>query len=309
MLFIFLLETTNGNSSKKDIQQSNVKGQPSQDHARRGAVIGRDADAVAACEHLTELGAETVMQPRVQEGVAAGWAHGAQVAEQLDEQEVALVYQVDVDVPQHVEHTDGHPAEAERRHHQAHQPEGLALAHPLRLRLTLSPVAGDDAVAQLDGDAQVRDAEGWQREHVGDEEGAVGVHQPLPLFAHPELFADDEALVLELYMVCVGHSRRHQPAGQQPHATEEVCARHDRQALFQGMHCSVVPSKTKRKGGHVLHISDLNGFPIKIWNSCFAFVWQNNNSSGISQMAAIQVITLTDCSLTDLLVTLDLGRW
>ncbi|TNN55594.1 hypothetical protein EYF80_034191 [Liparis tanakae] len=203
-------------------QQSPPNAAASQHHAGRGAVIGRHSDAPAAREHFAELGAEAVVQPGVEERIAAGRAHGAQVAEQLDEQKVALVDQVDVDVAQHVEHADRHPADAERRHHQAHQAEGLAFAHALSLRLALGVVAGDHAVAQLDGDAQVGDAERRQRQDVGDEEGAVGVGQPLALLAHPELLADGEALVLELHVVGVSHGRSHQAAGQQPDGRQQV---------------------------------------------------------------------------------------
>ena len=214
----------------------------SQHHAACGAVVGRDADAaVAAGEHLTQLGAEAVVQPGVQEGVAAGRAHGAQVAEQLDDQEEALVDQVDVDVAQHVEDADGQPADGERRHHQRHQPEGLAFAGALRRRLALGAVARHHAVAQLDGDAQVGDAERGEWQHVGDEERAVGVRQPLALTADPELLADGEALVLERHVVGVRHGRRHQAAGQQPDPRQQVGAAHHRYALFQRVYSSVVP--------------------------------------------------------------------
>lgn len=138
------------------------------------------------------------------------------MAEQLNEQKVPLVNQVNVNVPQNVEDADGHPADAERRHHQTHQAEGLAFAHALSLRLALGVVARYDTVAQFDGDAQVRDAERRQWQDVGDEEGAVRVGQPLLLLTHPELLADGEALVLELHVVGVGDSWSHQTAGQQP---------------------------------------------------------------------------------------------
>ncbi len=41
----------------------------------RGAVVGRYADATVTGEHLAQLCAETVMEPGVQERVAAGRAH------------------------------------------------------------------------------------------------------------------------------------------------------------------------------------------------------------------------------------------
>lgn len=187
------------------------------------------------------------MQPGVEERVAARGAHRTQVTEQLNEQKVPLVNQVDVDVAQHVEHADWQPADAKRRHHQAHQAEGLALAHALGLRLALGVVARHDAVPQLDRDAQVGDAERRQGQHVSDEEGAVRVGQPLPLLAHPELLADGEALVLELHMVRVSHSRSHQTAGQKPDPGQKVSARQHRDALFQRMNCGVV--SVEREGG------------------------------------------------------------
>lgn len=90
------------------------------------------------------------MQPGVEERVAAGRAHRTKVTEQLDEQKVVLVDQIDVNVPQDVEHADGHPTDAESRHHQAHEAKRLALADALGLRLALGVVAGYDAVPQLD---------------------------------------------------------------------------------------------------------------------------------------------------------------
>lgn len=213
----------------------------SQNHAGRGTVVGREADAPAASEHFAELGPEAVVQPGVEEGVAAGRAHGAQVTEQLDEQEVALVDEVDVDVAQHVEHADGHPADAESRHHEAHEPEGLAFARALSLHLALGEVPRDDAVPQLDRDAQVGDGERRQRQDVRDEEGAVGVGQPLPLLAHPELLADGEALVLELHVVGVSHSWSHQTAGQQPDPRQQVGACQDRDALLQWVNSGIIP--------------------------------------------------------------------
>lgn len=167
------------------------------------------------------------MQPGVEERVTAGGAHCTQVTEQLNEQEVALIDQVNVNVTQHVEHTDGHPAEAKGRHHQAHQPEGLSLAHALRLRLALGTVAGYDTVPQFDRDAQVGDAERRQRQDVSDEEGAVRVRQPLPLLAHPELLADGEAFIFKLHMVGVSHRWSHQTAGQQPDPGQNVGAPQD----------------------------------------------------------------------------------
>ena len=218
-----------------------------QNHAGCGTVIGRDADATATREHLAELGAEAVVQPGVEERVTAGRAHGAQVAEQLDEQEVPLIDQVDVNVAQNVEDADGQPADAERRHHQAHQAEGLAFAHALGLRLALGVVAGHHTVPQLDRDAQVRDAERGEGQDVGDEEGAVRVGQPLALLAHPELLADGEALVLKLHVVGVSHGWSHQAAGQQPDPGQEVGARQHRDALFQRVHRGVVSVKTEEE--------------------------------------------------------------
>lgn len=70
----------------------------SQNHAGSGTVVSRNTDATAASEHFAELSPEAAVQPGVEEGVATGRAHGAQVTEQLDEQKVALVDEVDVDV-------------------------------------------------------------------------------------------------------------------------------------------------------------------------------------------------------------------
>lgn len=138
------------------------------------------------------------------------------MAQQLDEQEVALVDQVNVNVPQYVEHTDGHPAHAESCHHQGDQTEGLALAGSLGLGLALGAVARHHTVTELDRDAEVRDAEGRQRQDVGNEKCAVCVGQPLSLLAHPELLTDGKAVILELHMVGVGHGRGHKPTGEQP---------------------------------------------------------------------------------------------
>lgn len=81
------------------------------------------------------------------------------MTEQLNEQKVVLINQVNVNVTQHVEHTDGHPADAKGCHHQAHQPEGLPFTHALGLCLALGVVARYDTVAQFDRDAEVRDGE------------------------------------------------------------------------------------------------------------------------------------------------------
>lgn len=206
-------------------------------------MIGGHPDAVAALEHLPQLCAEAVVQPRVQEGVAAGRAHGAQVAQQLDEQEVALVDEVDVDVPQHVEHVDWQPAHREGRHQQRHQAEDLALAGLLRAGLALRPVAGRDALPQLDRDAQIGHEDGRQRQHVRHQQGAVRVDAPLRLLIQPELLADGEALVFELHVVGVRHGGGHEAAGQQPDAGEHGGASGHRGALLQGVNRCVVPAE------------------------------------------------------------------
>lgn len=77
------------------------------------------------------------------------------MTEELNEKKVSLVDQVDVNVSQDVEDTNGHPTNAKRCHHQAHQAKGLAFAHALGLRLTLSVVSWYDAIAKFDGNAQV----------------------------------------------------------------------------------------------------------------------------------------------------------
>lgn len=71
---------------------------------------------MVAGEHLAQLCPETVVKPRVQERVAAGRAHGAQMTQQLDQQKMTLVDEADVDVAQDVEHVDGQPADSEHRH-------------------------------------------------------------------------------------------------------------------------------------------------------------------------------------------------
>lgn len=218
-----------------------------QNHAGCSAVVGRDADATVTREHFTELSTKTVMQPGVEERVTAGWAHCTQVTEQLDEQKVVLVNQIDVNVTQNVEHADGHPANAESCHHQAHEPKRLAFAHALSLRLALGVVARYDTVPQFDWDAQVRDAERRKRQNVGDQEGAVGVSQPLSLLAHPELLTDGEAFVFELHMVGVSHSRSHQSTGQEPDPRQKVCASQDGDAFLQWVHCGVISRRRQSR--------------------------------------------------------------
>lgn len=164
------------------------------------------------------------MQPGIEERVTAGGAHCTQMTQQLNEQEVPLINQVNVNIAQYVEHADRHPANTKRGHHKAHQAEGLAFAQALCLCLALGVVARYDTVPQFDRDAQVRDAEGRQRQDVGDEEGAVRIGQPLPLLTHPELLTDGEAFILKLHMVGVSHSWSHQPAGHQPDSRQKVGA-------------------------------------------------------------------------------------
>ena len=53
----------------------------SQHHAGRRAVVGGDPDATVAGEHLPQFGAEAVVEPGVEEGVAAGRTHGTQVTQ------------------------------------------------------------------------------------------------------------------------------------------------------------------------------------------------------------------------------------
>lgn len=197
----------------------------SQNHAGCGTVVGRDANPAAACEHFAKLGAKAVVQPCVEERVTTRRAHCAQMAEQLNEQKVVLINKINVNVTQDVEHANGHPADAKSCNHETHKAKRLALAQALSLRLALGVVARYDAVPQLDRDAQVGDAERRQRQDVSDEESAVGVSQPLSLLTHPEFLADGEALVLELHVVGVSHSRSHEATGQQPDPRQKVGAR------------------------------------------------------------------------------------
>lgn len=168
------------------------------------------------------------------------------MTEQLNKQKVVLVNQVNVNVTQHIEHTDGHPADAKGCHHQAHQPEGLAFAQTLGLRLTLGVVARYDTIPQFDRDAQVRYAECRKRQDICDKESGVRISQPLPLLAHPELLADGEALILKVHVVGVSYSWSHQAARQQPDARQKVGAGQDRDALFERMNGGIISTKKTR---------------------------------------------------------------
>lgn len=178
------------------------------------------------------------------------------MTEQLNEQKVVLINQVNVNVAQHIEHTDRHPADAKGSHDQAHQPEGLPFAQTLGLCLTLGVVARYDTVPQFDRDAQVRDAERRKRQDVCDKESGVRISQPLPFLAHPELLADGEALILKLHVVGVSYSWSHQTTGQQPDPRQKVGAGQDRDALFQRMNCGIISTKkTRIASGHLIRIT------------------------------------------------------
>jgi len=193
-------------------------------------------------EHLPQLGAEAVVQPRVKEGVTAGGAHGAQVAQQLDEQEAALVDEVNVDVSQHVEHVNRKPTRREDRHQERNQAEDLPLACSLSSRLALRPVARGHTLPQLHGDAEVRDEDGRQRQHVRDQQRAVCVSTSFLLLTKPEFLTDGEAFLLELHVVRVGDRRGDHPAGQQPDASEDRGARGHGDPLLHEVDGGVIPA-------------------------------------------------------------------
>lgn len=202
---------------------------------------------MTALEHLAQLGAEAVVEPRVKKRVAAGGAHGAQVAQQLDEEKVALVDEVNVNVPQHVEHVNGKPAHREGGHQERHQAKDLPLPRLLSPRLGPRPVARRDAVPQFDSDAQIRHEDSGQRQDVRNQQGAVRVRAPFFLLTQPEFLTDGEAFVLELHVVGVRHRGSHEAAGEQPDAGEDGGARRHGGALLQGMNCGVVSALKKEQ--------------------------------------------------------------
>lgn len=158
------------------------------------------------------------MEPRVKERVAAGRAHGAQVTEQLDEQEVALVDQVNVNVSQHVEHVNGEPAQCKGRDQERHQAEDLPLPSPLGACLVLAPVARCHTLPQFDGYTEVRHEDSREREDVCYQQGAVRVRAPFFLLTQPEFLTDGEPFILELHVVGVQDCRAHEATGEQPDA-------------------------------------------------------------------------------------------
>lgn len=204
-----------------------------QDHAAVAVVCGPDSHTMTTLQHFAQLGAEAVVEPGVEERVAAGRAHGAQVAQQLDEQEVALVDQLDVNVPQHVEDVDGEPAHREGGDQERNQAEDLPLPSLVGPHLALAPVARGHTFPQFDSDAEVGDKDGGQREHVGHQQGAVGVGASLSVLTQPELLTDGEALVLELHVVGVQDGGTHQAAGEQPDADQHGGAGGHGGALLQ----------------------------------------------------------------------------
>ena len=180
------------------------------------------------------------MQPRVKEGVAARGAHGAQVAEQLDEEEVAFVDQVDVNVSQHVEHVDGEPADCKSGDQERDQAEDLPLPGLMGPRLVLAPVTGSDTFPQFDSDAEVGDKDSREREDICNQQGAVRVGAPRSLLTQPELLTDGEALILELHVVGVQDGGTHKAAGEQPDADQHRGAGSHGGALLQRVHRCVI---------------------------------------------------------------------
>lgn len=220
-------------------------GTPASEHATGSpTILGRDSLPLTG-EHLPELPTEAVVEPGIEERVAAGGAHGEPVAEQLDEEEVVLVDEIDVDVTDDVEDVDGEPADPKGCHHQHDEAEDLPLPQAVELGLALRGVARHHSVPQLHRDADVGEGNGREGQDVGDDQGAVGIGQALRLLLHPELLADGETLLPKLHVVRVGDGGGHQPAGEQPDAPHHRDAAGDRDALLQGVHGGVVPAGRK----------------------------------------------------------------
>lgn len=181
------------------------------------------------------------------------------MTEQLDEEEVALVDQVDVNVAQHVEHVDGEPAHCKGGDQERHQAEDLPLPSLMGPRLLLAPVARCNTFPQLDGDTEIRDKDSRQREHVGHQQGAVRVRAPFSLLAQPEFLTDGEALILELHVVGVQDGGAHEAAGEQPDADQHRGAGSHGGALLQRVHRCVISAtgRSARARAHVV-ISTLN---------------------------------------------------
>lgn len=217
-------------------------------------MIGRHSNAMMALEHLPQLGAEAVVKPRVEEGVTAGGAHGAQVAQELDEQKVALVNEVNVDVSQHVEHMNRKPTHCKGRHQESDQAENLSFASLLGPRLVLRPVARGNTVPQLHGDAEIRDENRRQWEDISDEQGAVCVSTSFFLLTQPELLTDSETFLFEFNVVGVGHRWSHQAARQQPDASEDRGAGRHRGPLLQGVNCRIISAVKKKKQCFIIRI-------------------------------------------------------
>lgn len=219
-----------------------------QDHAAVAVVGGPDSHAMTTLQHFAQLGAEAVVEPRVKERVATGRAHGAQVAEQLDEQKVALVDQVDVNVSQHVEDVDGEPAHREGGDQERNQAEDLPLPSLVGPRLALAPVARRHTFPQFDSDAEVGHEDGGQREHVRHQQGAIGVRASFSVLTQPEFLTDGEALVLELHVVGVQDGGTHQAAGEQPDADQHGGAGRHGGALLQWVHRCVISATREKRG-------------------------------------------------------------
>lgn len=158
------------------------------------------------------------MKPRVKERVAAGRAHGAQVTEQLDEQKVAFVDQVDVNVSQHVEHVDREPAQCKGRDQERDQAENLPLPSLMGACLVLAPVARRHAFPQFDSYTKVGHEDRRKREDVCYQQGAVRVRAPFFLLTQPEFLTDSEPFILELHVIGVQDCGTHEAAGEQPDA-------------------------------------------------------------------------------------------
>lgn len=166
------------------------------------------------------------------------------MAQQLDEQKVALVDQVNVNVSEHVEHVDRKPADCKGGHQERNQAKDLPLPGSVDAHLVLRPVARGNAFLQFDSDAEIRNKDSRQRKNISDQQGAVRVSPSFFLLAQPELFADGEAFLLELDMVGVRHRWSHQATRRQPDSSEDVGTGRHRGPLLQRVNSCII-SATK----------------------------------------------------------------
>lgn len=168
------------------------------------------------------------------------------MTEQLDEQKVAFVDQVDVNVSQHVEHVNGEPAHCKGGDQERDQAEDLPLPSLMGPHLLLAPVARRNTFPQFDSDAQVGHKDSRQREDVCNQQSAVRVRAPFSLLTQPEFLTDGEALILELHVVGVQDGGTHKAAGEQPDADQHGGAGRHGGALLQRVDRGVVSAAGRR---------------------------------------------------------------